>query len=88
MSEGCFMNLILDKLSETDIQFSITPNMCNIGMLSEVRLIGRYYIFTPVTCNGRFWASYASIGRATLIKRRDFIRTKPFCSTKFMLSVI
>jgi hypothetical protein len=82
------MNLILDKLKETDIQFSYRLKKLNIGMLSEVRLVGRYYIFNPVTCNAPFWSGYAWTTRTISLKWRDFIRTKPVCSTKFMLDAI
>jgi hypothetical protein len=82
------MNLVLDKLGKTDIQLLKTLRLLNIGMLYEVRPIGRYYIFGPVTCNALFWSGYASIGRITLVEWRDFIRTKPICSTKFTLDAI
>jgi hypothetical protein len=64
------MNLVLDKLGKTDIQLLKTPRLLNIGMLYEVRLIGRYYIFGAVTCNALFWSGYASIGRITLVEWR------------------
>ena len=82
------MNPKLDKLSRIDIQLLKTSKRLNIGMSSEVRPVGRYYIFSPVTCNAPFRLAYARIARITSAEWRDVIRTKPICSTKFTLGAI
>jgi hypothetical protein len=48
------MNLVLDKLGNTDIQFLNRPNVLNTGIRYEFRSVGRYYIFCPLTCNAVF----------------------------------
>lgn len=54
MSYGFFLNLILNKTGGTDIQFFYRTEKADIGMFCDVRLIGRYYKFLPLTCNAAF----------------------------------
>jgi hypothetical protein len=69
------MNLVLNKLSTTDIQFSNRPKLLNIGIRYDFRSVGRYYIFDPLTCNAVFRVDEVAADAATVCKSRRSIRT-------------
>jgi hypothetical protein len=69
------MNLVLNKLSDTDIQFLNRPNMLNIGIRFGFRSVGRYYIFCPLTCNAAFRFGQLATAAATTGKSPPSIRT-------------
>ena len=76
------MNLVLYKLSDTDIQFLNRPNLLNIGIRDGFRQVGRYYIFCPLTCNAVFRVGRAATDGATVCKSRPSIRTETVRSTR------
>jgi hypothetical protein len=69
------MNLVLNKLSDNDIQFLNRLNMLNIRIRCDFRPIGQYYIFYPLTCNAAFRVGWARAGAATICQSRPSIRT-------------
>ena len=76
------MNLVLNKLSDTDIQFLNRPNLLNIGIRYGFRSVGRYYIFCPLTCNAAFGFGQLATGAATTSKSPPSIRTNTVKSTQ------
>jgi hypothetical protein len=76
------MNLKLNKLGDTDIQFLNRPNVLNIEIPCEFRPVGQYYIFYPLTCNAALRVGRVAAGEATACKSRPSIRTKTVKSTQ------